>query len=547
MSSNSQFDRPVFGTPTRWALRVLAWTAFGISAYLAWHAATGSAIAGCGVGSQNGCDVVLSSSWSKWLDGFDVPVAVLGLACYASLAGLSVLLGLQNPRAGRWISTAFVMLAAVAAGASLWFLGIQIFAIGRFCPYCIVVDLCGVAIGGLAIGSVARWLYAMPHVPQPRVADASFLALRTALPTGTQRRPMPTAVAQESPRPSLAIALGGAVVVLAVFIGGQIVFPSKTYSVQAGALEKPIELVGSTEPVSADQAQASQAQPHVAMRIPSESIEEGDPTDEASDKEATADNQDADAEDAERESIETSVPTEDRQDETSADLFSPNAAESTATEAGSSTPGERERLVKFLNGTLTLDVYKHAHIGSPEAPHVMVEMVSYDCPHCRKMHHTMQRGLARYGDQLAIIVMPVPLEMGCNKLVTDRKASHRGACSTARFALGVAALRPSSFHKFHHWLMSGDKDKPPTLEDVIPKAYGMVDADHLRELTRSPEINKQIAEYVDLFGKLGRRAGTGKDFGLPVQILGDHVLAGTVEKEKDVFAAWEEHLGVEPR
>jgi hypothetical protein len=49
-----------------------------------------------------------------------------------------------------------------------------------------------------------------------------------------------------------------------------------------------------------------------------------------------------------------------------------------------------------------------------------------------------------------------------------------------------------------------------------------------------------------LFDTLQKRSGR-KDFGLPVQILGDHVMNGSVEKEEDLFKAWEEHLGVKPK
>jgi uncharacterized membrane protein len=500
--------RPMFSTPIRWALRVLAWLAFGVSAYLAWHAVNQSSVAGCGVGAENACDVVLSSSWSKWLG---LPVAVAGLACYASLAGLSVMLGLQTSQASRWISPAFVMLSIVAAGASLWFIAIQVVAIGSFCPFCIVTDLCGIAIGALAIWSLVSWWNATPQGPQPRHADASLFALRAAVPAaGTAYRSAPVVQAQASSRPSLLIALGGACALLAFLIAGQVVFPTKTYSLQSGTLDKPLELTGTAEPDPRDQAKASDAQPHVAMRIPAR---DGD---------------------ASGEPIEPAREGEPSDDPTESSEPAPS-------------PSPRKRLVKFLGGNLSLDVYKHPLIGSPEAPHVMVEMVSYDCPHCRKMHHIMEKGRARYGDQMAILVMPVPLEMSCNKMVTDPKASHRGACATARFALGVAALQPRSFEKLHNWLMSGDKKKPPALEKLIPKAYAMVDRDRLRTLTRGEQLNKQIAEYVNLFGKLRNRPGAGKDFGLPVQILGDKVLSGTVEKEKEVFAAWEEHLGVKPR
>lgn len=67
---------------------MLAWIAFVVSGYLAWHSVTESAVAGCDAGSASGCDEVLDSAWSKWLG---IPVALPGLGCYAALATLSVL------------------------------------------------------------------------------------------------------------------------------------------------------------------------------------------------------------------------------------------------------------------------------------------------------------------------------------------------------------------------------------------------------------------------------------------------------------------------
>ena len=108
-----------------------------------------------------------------------------------------------------------------------------------------------------------------------------------------------------------------------------------------------------------------------------------------------------------------------------------------------------ERIVEFLNGSLKLDVYKHPLIGSPEAPHVMIEMVSYDCPHCREMHRTVERGLSRYGSQLAIIIMPIPLEMRCNRLVTDPKGLAPGRVLNGTHGAGrrgnSAAIRSNGF------------------------------------------------------------------------------------------------------
>jgi uncharacterized membrane protein len=227
---------PAFSTPVRWTLRVLSWLAFGVASYVAWHAMNQTAVAGCGVGSSSGCDVVLSSSWSKWLG---IPVVFAGLACYSALAILSILLDLRNETANRAITTIFVMLSIVAAGASLWFIGIQIFAIGSFCPYCLVTDACGIAIGAIATVAAVRGRVARRGAPRPPATQAGLMALRAATTGGTLSAPA-MAYATSSP-PSLGFALAGAVPLLALLIGGQVLFAAKTYEVQKVELKDSID------------------------------------------------------------------------------------------------------------------------------------------------------------------------------------------------------------------------------------------------------------------------------------------------------------------
>ena len=81
----------------------------------------------------------------------------------------------------------------------------------------------------------------------------------------------------------------------------------------------------------------------------------------------------------------------------------------------------------------------------------------------------------------------------------------------------------------------------------MPKAYGSVGSTKLIPVTRSAEVKKQIESYVDLYAHLQSQSIGNKNFGLPVQILGDQVMTGSVEKPEDVFKAWEEHLGVKPK
>ncbi len=482
---------PVFGTPWRWALRVLAWLAFGVSAYLAWHAVNQSSVAGCGIAGDNACDVVLSSSWSKWLG---VPVAVVGLACYSVLAALSVVLEYPNARLGRWINTAFVALSILAACASIWFIALQVFAIGSFCTFCLITDISGIAIGVIAVVGAVRWLSETRYIRKVRSPASGLMALRTALPTAGRSGPATVVTAPVLPTPSLPVALGCALTAVAALIGVQVLNPSKTFTVQEGTLNQSVALVGSNDTRQKTGDAADGSQRHVAMRVPSN--ENGDAAVSETPPESTTTNSESEA---------------------AANPGTGNGANSASdppTSNGSTEPlpTEPERLVKFLGGKLTLDVYKHPLIGSPDAPHVMIEMVSYDCPHCRKMHDMIKKGAARYGDQLAVIIMPIPFEKGCNKLIVNDTGSKPGACVTARLAIGIGEVRPPQFAKFHDWLMSGDEEKPPIVEKSLPKAYEMAGRDRLRAYIRGEEVNKQIAQYVDLYSRLRTAPGTAQRF-----------------------------------
>ncbi|MCI0333236.1 MAG: thioredoxin domain-containing protein [Planctomycetes bacterium] len=563
--------QPVFNLPIRIALGVLSWLAFGVAADLAWESITGSSIAGCGVGSPEGCDAVLNSAWSKWLG---MPVAVLGLACYASLAALSVMLWIRSA-ASRWIDTAFLLMATLAAGASVWFVVLQLFAIGDFCPRCLTTDICGIALGVTALAAAARWWAGTRHTRLTSSSSAGLSALRSAMPAaarlapvpGTRSasvvtaRPAPMASTRTGPaasartvplvgsvakpatlrrnvsQPSFPIAIGGALAMLVVLIGGQIVFPAKPFIVEQVALQESIDLAGGNS--SGSDAQASgDGKTRVAMRIPTE----GEDVSNSDDSRVS----EPDREPSTEQSTNAETTTEAGNGPSSNQDNASSAASATSAKS-EPTESKRERKVKFLGGKLTLDVYKHPLIGSPDAPHVVVELVSYDCLHCRKTHRFMKQAMSRYGDQVALIVLVIPLEKSCNKLVTDPAASHDGACTTARMALGVADLEPQSFARFHDFLMSGNKDKPPALDRIITKAYSTVDRTKLRELRDSNELEKQIAGNVNLFDMLRKQNVSNKEFGLPIQILGDHVMSGTIEKSGDLYKAWEEHLGVKPR
>lgn len=112
----------------------------------------------CGPGG--GCDQVRQSTWARPLG---VPLPVLGILYFALAFSVSVVPGFRRVR---------LPLAALGAAAGAAFLWIQGFEIGAFCAFCVVVDACALALGGLAL--------ALARQPAPRPAPVRW-ALHASL------------------------------------------------------------------------------------------------------------------------------------------------------------------------------------------------------------------------------------------------------------------------------------------------------------------------------------------------------------------------------
>ena len=113
-----------------WLLVVLAGVACAMSVILLWESLKGSGLPGCSEGS--GCDAVTRSRWAKW---GNIPVAIPGVGLYLMIfvAALFTLPAFDSLHRVGW--TILLPGALMAAGAALWFLGLQGLIIRRICPY----------------------------------------------------------------------------------------------------------------------------------------------------------------------------------------------------------------------------------------------------------------------------------------------------------------------------------------------------------------------------------------------------------------------------
>ena len=116
-------------------IRTLALFGFGVSAYLVWMKLTGQITSVVGCGGEGGCSNVLGSQWSQWVL---IPVSVVSACFYLGLIVLSY-------KVSKSILTMAAFLLIMTAA---WFMGLQVFVIKSFCPWCFTTHLIGLFTAG---------------------------------------------------------------------------------------------------------------------------------------------------------------------------------------------------------------------------------------------------------------------------------------------------------------------------------------------------------------------------------------------------------------
>jgi uncharacterized membrane protein/protein-disulfide isomerase len=220
------------------------------------------------------------------------------------------------------------------------------------------------------------------------------------------------------------------------------------------------------------------------------------------------------------------------------------AAAETTTPQESSKPARRKggsRMVSALNGRLKFDTYEQAILGSPEAPHVVVEMMDYACPHCREFNEKLTEALRRFDGQIAVVVMPVPNEIACNPYVQKARKQSLGACYAAKLSLAVSKIAPEKFEAFHEWMLEGDSI--PSRTSALIEARNHVDGDEISRalVDEDGSLAASVKNYVELSAAIAKQGR----FGLPAQILGNKVIAGPPKTVDELCETWAEAFGLE--
>ena len=139
----------------RWAITGLSTLGLALSAYLGWHYLSGGSVIGCGGPHMSGCDQVLKSRWSTI--GGVLPVSALAAGVYLAMLVASLSIGPATEAPVRRLAwTVILVLVGAAAGSAVWFIVLQKWVIGAFCPYCTATHITALLLAGLVIWRAPR-------------------------------------------------------------------------------------------------------------------------------------------------------------------------------------------------------------------------------------------------------------------------------------------------------------------------------------------------------------------------------------------------------
>jgi len=172
-----------------WSLRLIACAALGVTGYLAIIALRAGEVAGCSGGDVWDCGLALHSRWAKVLN---TPVSVPAFVLYALV--LTSLAFCRSTATNSRLRAAWsvVTVSAIAAGlAAIWFIGLQVFALGHLCVYCVAAHSCGLVLCALVL-----WKRPLGSRATVRLAAISVLGVSLLIGTQALSTPPPTYTVQ---------------------------------------------------------------------------------------------------------------------------------------------------------------------------------------------------------------------------------------------------------------------------------------------------------------------------------------------------------------
>lgn len=195
------------------------------------------------------------------------------------------------------------------------------------------------------------------------------------------------------------------------------------------------------------------------------------------------------------------------------------------------------RKAEFDDGRIIYNVTMLPHLGRPEAKHVLVEYFDYQCASCRIMRGYLSSLIEKHPEDICVILLPVPLDHGCNPALNPADKGHSGSCELTRIAMAVWRVNPDSFPKLHQKFLS---ETPPKPAEAMAMVRENVSAIQLEAAMRDPWIDELIqANIADWVSFSAQKKHLPK-----LLIKGKRILHGLPSGEADFIRVMEQELGL---
>lgn len=170
-----------------------------------------------------------------------------------------------------------------------------------------------------------------------------------------------------------------------------------------------------------------------------------------------------------------------------------------SSETTEASPAEevKKREISFMNGNVRLQLGDYPMIGSTEAPKTVGLFLDYTCPACRSLHPQISKMVDESANQLAVVVLPMPLDAICNPIVEQTSYQHRDACNYWLTALALWRISKEAFHSWDEFMFQSEY--PPPLEDARTFAAALIGSQGLEALLNDPQNSDLIHYSIQIF------------------------------------------------
>jgi uncharacterized membrane protein len=202
------------------------------------------------------------------------------------------------------------------------------------------------------------------------------------------------------------------------------------------------------------------------------------------------------------------------------------------------------KIFDVLGGRFHLDVARVPLWGSPDAPLKLLSLFDYTCHHCQEMHERVVEVQRSFGNKLAVVSLPMPLDARCNPLMRGTPPPHMNACDYARIGLAVWRAKPDALAPFDDWLFGASTwqppaRRPPPLAEVRDKAMALVGMMPFEAASRDAWIEQQLRTDIDIYSVSAREF---RNSAMPQFMIGTNIVSGilTVDQLRAVIAPYAE-------